>query len=296
LVAAGRVARRARRRTTTIVPAATPIRIIVALRRSLEIPTIAIGLPLKVLATGAAVEIWLLRTAVWAPVSIAPAIRAAVEIRPRAAGVRATVEFRGPHGTDDGRRTIVDRVTAPAIPVAIEVPVAIVAIPVVSDAEDHRRDSERTIIVRAHVDTPALIERLNIATGNPAATAVEFHIAPRHISKATMNLHGFAGGDDRDGRILGAGPGAHIDVGGGKSFSRLSNRRRQQEGGRRGDLHQDGLHVSTPLTTQIDRAARVPEKVLECKSGTDQAFVASRRFGSITFSFNDLYPARMNLS
>jgi len=50
------------------------------------------------------------------------------------------------------------------------------------------------------------------------------------------------------------------------------------------------------LTTQIDRTARVPEKVVECKSGTDQAFVASRRFGSITFSFNDLYPTRMNVS
>lgn len=89
---------------------------------------------------------------------------------------------------------MIDGVTAPTIAVAIEIAMTVVAIPVVSDAEDHGRNSEGTVVFWPDVDAPALIECLDIATGDPATTTIEFHIAPRHIRQATMDLYRFAGG------------------------------------------------------------------------------------------------------
>jgi len=76
---------------------------------------------------------------------------------------------------------------------------------------------------------------------------------------------------------LRAWSGPHVDVGCRISLCRLGNRRREQEGGRCSGLHQDGLHVSTPLTTLATAPLVFSEKVRK-RPGTASAFVASRRF------------------
>lgn len=259
-----------------MVAATTLVRSVVLLLRPLVISTIPIAAALVLtpiepvliaIEPRRTIVVPTIRAAVWTPVRLAieirtpvqivvrPAVRASPEVRLRigtaievGAWTPGAVEIRAAIGPDEGR-TVVNRIAAPAIALAVEVAVAIIAIPVVADTEDNGRNPQRAIIFRSDIDATFLVERLHVASGNPAAPAVELDVTPWNVRKAPVDLNRFAGGNDGNGRILRARPGPHVDVGRRKAVPRFSNRRSQQKCGCGGDFHQSGFHALTPADT-----------------------------------------------
>lgn len=123
------------------------------------------------------------------------------------------------------------RRTAPAIPFAVKIAAAIIAIPIIIDLEGHRRNAERLIIIRIDIDPAVGILRLQIAAGNPAAITRVTDIAPIGRRQAAEDPHGITGWHDQNRGILCAGPGPQVNIRSRKCLGRLS-------GHRQGNCHQ----------------------------------------------------------
>lgn len=127
------------------------------------------------------------------------------------------------------RRAIKIGASTPPVTVPIKITVAVIAVPIIAYAEDNGRDSKRAIIFGSDINTPALIHRLNISSGDPTATTVEFDVTPWHVSKATMDLDRFAKRDNGNCGVARARTCTHIDVRRRIAFGGRGYRRRQQE-------------------------------------------------------------------
>lgn len=94
----------------------------------------------------------------------------------------------------------------PAIPIAIEITAAIVAVPIVVEIESDRRNAEWTVIFRTDIDAPLLIDRLDIFARYPATAADKGNITPRRFRQAAIDGQRLTDGDKCNCRIGRAGP------------------------------------------------------------------------------------------
>jgi len=150
---------------------------------------------------------------------------------------------------------VIVRAAAPAVTVAIEIAVAVVAVPIIVDAEANHRNAERTVILRADIDAALLVGGLHVLAGNPAAAAVEFHVAPVDVGKASADFDGRTSRDDRDGRITGARTRTHVDVRRRVALGSLRYGRRQHKQADRCDFNKEIFHASQSLLARFSGSA-----------------------------------------
>ena len=157
----------------------------------------------------------------------------------RRTGVRRTLSrrtiFRRPFGASRwpvsrrafrtrpvSRRTIRPAfiIVMPAVAVAIERTVAVIAIPIGVKAEPDEGNAERRVIFRTDIDPPLLIECLQISSGNPSANTPVGGIAPGRASHTTVYRDRRTGRDNRHDRITGTRPCPEVDCCDRKSLRR----------------------------------------------------------------------------
>jgi hypothetical protein len=93
-------------------------------------------------------------------------------------------------------------------------PAAIVATPIIADAEGHDTDAELRAEIQ-HRHTAVLIVVIQIAAVNPAAIALPIDIAPGPIVETAADIEQGIAGDGSDDGIIGArtGPQMHDALG-----------------------------------------------------------------------------------
>ncbi|ENN84456.1 hypothetical protein RHSP_22072 [Rhizobium freirei PRF 81] len=206
------------------IRAVTPVLVVVRLAAAPVAIAITLPVPITVGAT-APVAIRLV-------VPVAVAVRAAVPVAVRSViPVRPAIPSR--IAIPIVVRTAVDPAwaTTPAVAIAVEVAAAIVATPIVVEIEDNGRDAEWPVILPVDIDAARLVGRLDIAAGDPSATAIERDVAPGSFVKAAVDLQRCADGDHGYRRIGGAWTRPHVDVCGGEAFRCFRDGRQRNECG-----------------------------------------------------------------
>jgi hypothetical protein len=117
---------------------------------------------------------------------------------------RRTPDLRPNRWASVESRSAMDPIGSPPIPGAA----SIVVVPV--RADDKRHDRKTDVAVPQNHDAPTLIRILETARVDPAAIGLGDDLAPAPVFVAPGHLHGCAGREPRDHRVVSLRAGAHI--------------------------------------------------------------------------------------
>lgn len=156
--------------------------------------------------------------------------------RLRTTATRWTNRWTWPHRWPCGRPDR-DRPSIPAIAVAIERAVEVVAGPVSADHERDNRNANLAAVIR-HVHRLAVVHVGDIGASHPAAIRSDDDIAPFPSGGAALYGNPGIGGQDLHDRIIGIRTGTHIHIGN-EIAVRGENRggNHHQQGGHEGPEH-----------------------------------------------------------